>query len=97
MVKTTLKINLWQSTNDCVKLFTDYDSQLSEFIGCILLYNLNSIIDPSNHGLYRDDAVVIGDNCTPRKADTIRKKFHLLFSKFGLSWIYKLIIKIRII
>ena len=49
---------------------------ISELVGCLLLYKLNDIIDPSNHGLYRDDRLIIIDNCTPRKVDTIRKKLY---------------------
>ena len=52
-------------------------AELSEFIGCLLLYNFNSII--------RDDGLIIVDNCTPRKGDITRKKLHRLFNKFGFK------------
>ena len=33
-----------------------YDSaEISELLGCLLLYKLNDIIDPDCHGFYRDD------------------------------------------
>ena len=63
--------------------------EISELIGCLLLHSLNNIIDPSNHGLYRDDWLIIVDNCTPRKRDVIRKKnknkLRWLFNKFGFK------------
>ena len=63
-----------------------YDgAEVCEIIGCLLLHNLNSIIDPLNHGLYRDDGLIIMDNCTPRGADIVRKKLHWLFNKFGFK------------
>ena len=52
-----------------------YDSaNISELVGCLLLYKLNAIINPDCHGLYQDDGLIIVDNCTPRKGDIIRKK-----------------------
>ena len=39
-------------------------------VGDLLLYNLNNIIDPCNHGLYRDELIIV-NNCTPRKVDVI--------------------------
>lgn len=67
-----------------------YDgAELWELIGCLLLNNINKFIDPSNHGLYQDDGLIIVDNCTPRKGDVIWKKLYWLFNKFGLNWIYK--------
>lgn len=54
-----------------------YDgAELYELIGCLLLYNLNKFIDPSNHCLYQDDGLIIVYNCTPRKGNAIRKKLH---------------------
>ena len=50
-----------------------------------LLANLNNIIIPCNHGLYRDDGLIIEDNCTPGKGDLFRKKLHWLFNKFGFK------------
>ena len=56
--------------------------KICEVVGCLLLYNLNNIIDPGNYGLYRDDGLNIVDKYTPRKGDIIRKKLHWLFDKF---------------
>ena len=36
-----------------------FGTELSEFIRYLLLYNLNSIIDLCNHGLYRDVGLII--------------------------------------
>ena len=58
---------------------------LSELVGCLLLYKLNDIIDPGCHGLYQDDGLITIDNYTHRKGDTIRKKLHWLFNKFGFK------------
>lgn len=45
-----------------------YDSaELCELVGYFLLNNINEIIDPGNHGLYRDDGLMIVDKYTPRK------------------------------
>ena len=60
-------------------------AEICVLIGCLLLHSLNNIIDPSNHSLYRDDRLIIVDNCTPRKSDVIRKKLHWLFDKFGFK------------
>ena len=40
-------------------------------------------MDPNNHGLYRDDGLIIVQKSTPRKCDGIRKKLHKLFEDFG--------------
>ena len=47
----------------------------------------NSIVllTPANQGLYRDDGLIIRDDCMPRKGDMIRKKLHQLFNKFGFK------------
>ena len=60
-------------------------AKLCDVIGCLLLYNPNSFIDPSNNGQYRDDGLIIVDDCTLRKGDIIRKKLHWLFNKFGFK------------
>ena len=63
-----------------------FDSaKISELVGCLLLYKLNDIIDPCCHGVYRDDGLIIIDNCISRKGDIIRKKLHGLFNKFGFK------------
>lgn len=63
-----------------------YDgAKLCELVGCLLLNNLNDLIDPSNHGLYWDDGLIIVINCTPRKGDITRKKLHWMFNKFGFK------------
>ena len=54
-------------------------------IECLLLCNLNSIIDHCNYGLYRDDGLIIVDNRTFRKGDMISNKLHRLFNKFGFN------------
>ena len=61
-----------------------YDgAEICELVGCVLLYNINKIMDPNNHGLYRDDGLIIVDKSTPRKCDGIRKKLYKLFDDFG--------------
>ena len=59
--------------------------EISELIGCLLQHKLNDIINSGCHRLYRDDILIIIDNCTPRKWDIIRKKLHWLFDKFGFK------------
>ena len=62
-----------------------FDStQISELVGCSLLYKINDIIELSCHELYRDDGLIMIDNCTLRK-DIIRKKLHWLVNKFKLD------------
>ena len=46
---------------------------LSEFIGYLLLYNINRIIDSCSHGLYRGDGLIIVDVGATRQGDIIRK------------------------
>ena len=55
---------------------------ISELVGCLVLYKLNDIIDSGCRELYRDDVLIIIDNCTPRKWDIIWKKLHSLFNNF---------------
>ena len=56
-------------------------ANLYEPIGCLLLYNLNIIIEPCKDDLYRDKGSIIVDNYTFRKGDMIRKRLHW----FGLK------------
>ena len=60
-----------------------YDgAEICELVGCVLLYSINKIVDPSSHGLYYDDGLVIVDKSTPKKCDGIRKRLHRLFGEF---------------
>ena len=54
-------------------------------MGCVLLYNINKIVDPYSHGLYLKDGLIIVDKSTPRKCDNIRKRLHRLFDEFGFK------------
>ena len=49
--------------------------KICELVGCLLLYNLNNIIYPCNHSLYRVDGLITVDNCNSRKSDVIRKNW----------------------
>ena len=61
-----------------------YDgAEICELVGCVILYSINKIMDPSNHGLYLDDGLIIVDKGTPKKCDGIRKRLHRLFGEFG--------------
>ena len=60
-------------------------TEICELVGCLLLYNINNIVDPYSHGLYRNDGLIILDKSTLRKCDTIRKKLHRLFNEFGFK------------
>ena len=61
-----------------------YDgAEIRELVGCVLLYSINKIIDPSSHGLYYDDGLIIVDKSTPKKCDGIRKRLNKLFDEFG--------------
>ena len=40
-------------------------------------------MDPSSHGLYYYDGLIIVDKSTPKKCDGIRKRLHRLFGEFG--------------
>ena len=63
-----------------------YDSaEISELVECLLVYKLNDIIDPNRHWLYRDDGLIIIDDCAPRKGDIVWKKQHWIFNKFGFK------------
>ena len=61
-----------------------YDgAEICELIGCVLLYSINKIMDPSSHGPYCDDGLIIVDKSTPKKCDGIRKRLYKLFDEFG--------------
>ena len=61
-----------------------YDgAKICELVGCVLLYSINKIMDPSSHGLHHDDGLIIVDKSTPKKCDGIRKRLHRLFGEFG--------------
>ena len=60
-----------------------YDgAEICELVECVLLYNINKIVDPGSPGLYHNDGLVIIDKSTPRKCDNIRKRLHRLFVEF---------------
>ena len=40
-------------------------------------------MDPSSHGLYHNDGLIIVDKSTPKKCDGIRKRLYKLFEEFG--------------
>ena len=62
-------------------LMGSYDSaKILKLVGCLLLYKLD-IIDPSSHGLYWNDRLIIINNCTPRKRYIKKELF--FFIKFG--------------
>ena len=71
---------LWFKKGDSGNFDKPIDSfdgtELCELVGCLLLYKLDTISDPSNHGRYRDDVLIIVDGCTPRKGDNIKKTLH---------------------
>ena len=60
-------------------------AEICELVGCVLLYNIDKILDPYSHGLYRNDGLIIVDKSLPRKCDNIRKRLHWLFDKFGFK------------
>ena len=60
-------------------------AEISELMGCLVLYNIDNIVDPNSHGLYSDNSLIILDKSTPRKFDNIRKKLHRLFDEFGFK------------
>ena len=39
----------------------------------MMMMMINKIMDPSSHGLYHDDGLIIVDNSRPKKCDGIRK------------------------
>ena len=61
-----------------------YDgAEICELVGCVLLYSINKIVDPSSHGPYQDEGLIIVDKSTPKKCDDIRKRLYKLFDEFG--------------
>ena len=61
-----------------------YDgAEICELVGCVLLYSINKIMDPSSHGLYHIDGLIIVDKSTPKKCDGFRKRLYKLFDEFG--------------
>ena len=63
-----------------------YDgAEICELVGCVLLYNINKIVDPGSHGLYYIDGWVIVDKSTPKKCDGFRKRLHRLLGDLGFK------------
>ena len=63
-----------------------YDvAEICELVGNVLLYSINKIVDPSSHGLYDNDGLIIVDKSTPKKCDGISKGLHRLFGEFGFK------------
>ena len=63
-----------------------YDgAEICELVGILLLHKLNKIIDPGYHGLYRDDGLIMVQNGTGKKCDTIRKKLIKFFQEFDFK------------
>ena len=56
---------------------------ICELVGCVLLFSINKIVDPSSHGLYHNDSLISVDKSTPKKCDGIRKRLHRRFSELG--------------
>ena len=73
----------------CVYIYTPMDYfdgvEICELIGCLLLHNLNNIIDSINHSLYHDGGLIIVDNSTTRKCDMIRNNYTSYLINSGLS------------
>lgn len=49
-------------------------AHLTDLVGLYLLREISNKFDMLKRGLYRDDALFIGKNCSNRKLDQIRKK-----------------------
>ena len=63
-----------------------YDgTEICEIVGCVLLYSINKILDPSSYGLYHVDGLIIVDKSTPKKCDGVKKWLHRLFDEFGFK------------
>ena len=63
-----------------------YDgAEVCELVGLFLLFQLSNKFDKNNIGLYRDDGLAIFKDINGHEADKIRKEFHQLFNKNGLS------------
>ena len=46
---------------------------ICELVGCVLLYSINKIVDPSRHRLYCDDGLIIVDKSTPKNVMVLEK------------------------
>ena len=63
-----------------------YDgAEICELVACVLLYSINKMVDPSSHGLYHNEGLIIVDKSTLKKRDGIRKRLHRLFGEFGFK------------
>ena len=71
-----------------------YDgAEICELVGCVLLYSINKIMDPSSHGLNHDGLIIV-DKSTPKKCDGIRKRLYKQFDEFGFRLDIKTDLKI---
>ena len=69
--------DLWvkQDDQDFDVAMGSYDgAEVCELVGIFLLFELNSLIDISTHGLYRDDGLILLERGTARTGDLLRKK-----------------------
>ena len=81
---------IWIKKGDGVNFDTPIGAfdvaEICELVGCVLLYNINKIVNPYRHGLYRGDCLIIVDKSTPIKCDDISKRLHRLFNEFGFKF-----------
>ena len=58
---------------------------ICEIVGIFLLYKLNDLIDPFNHGLYRDNGLILLERGTARIGDMLRKKVIKMFKEYDVD------------
>lgn len=59
-------------------------AEISELIGLHILYEINKVVHINNHGLYRDDSLMIVPNNRTTN-DTIRNALFKLFKSLDLK------------
>ena len=67
---------------DCDIVINEFELQSCYYVH-IRSNTIYKIMDPSSHGLYRHDGLIIVNKSTPKKCDDIRKRLYKLFDEFG--------------
>lgn len=60
-------------------------AEICELVGIFILNRLSSVVNKANVGLYRDDGLMILQNCTKRIADIKRKEVIKEFKNIGFD------------
>ena len=70
------------------------DAEVFELVGIFILYQLSSICNKNDIGLYRGDGLAVFRNTSGPQAEKIKKHFQNIFRKNNINMIVKCNLKI---